>query len=218
MHAAAGRTYYSRGDAADARRRKWFPLCTISNGGTIVFLDKADPAAIVDAIERHGITTMFLPPTVIYSLLTMPDIRKRNFSSLRYFIYTAAPISPDKMAEALEIFGPVMAQGWGQAEAPLLCTFMGPADYATTAAEPNLLKSCGRATPFARVEIMATDGKLLGPGEIGEIVVRTNLAMDGYFNQPEETEKAFRFGWSIPATSATATTTAFSISLIATKT
>ncbi|MEI9803441.1 MAG: AMP-binding protein [Pseudolabrys sp.] len=66
-------------------------LSTICNGGTIVFLDKADPVAIVDAIEKHGITTLFLPPTVVYSLLTMPNIRQRNFSSLRYFLCTAAP-------------------------------------------------------------------------------------------------------------------------------
>lgn len=170
-------------------------LCTISNGGTIVFLDKAEPLAVVDAIERHRVTTMFLPPTVIYSLLTIPGIRERDFSSLRYFLYTAAPMSPDKMRDAVETFGPVMAQGWGQAEAPLLCTFMGPADYAKANDNPALFKSCGRATAFARVEIMDDNGNILPPGEVGEIVVRSDLAMDGYFNQPEETAKAFRFGW-----------------------
>ena len=170
-------------------------LCTISNGGGIVFLDKADPLAILDAIERHRITTMFLPPTVIYSLLNTPGVRERDFSSLRYFLYTAAPISPDKMQEAVGVFGPVMAQGWGQAEAPLLCTFMGPAEYARALKEPQLFRSCGRATAFARVEIMDDDGNILPAGKTGEIVVRSDLVMDGYFNAPAETAKALRDGW-----------------------
>jgi acyl-CoA synthetase (AMP-forming)/AMP-acid ligase II len=99
------------------------------------------------------------------------------------------------MQEAVGVFGPVMAQGWGQAEAPLLCTFMGPAEYARAQNEPQLFRSCGRATAFARVEIMDDEGNILPPGETGEIVVRSDLMMDGYYNAPAETAKALRNGW-----------------------
>ncbi|MDB5807153.1 MAG: o-succinylbenzoate--CoA ligase [Betaproteobacteria bacterium] len=169
-------------------------LCALCNGGTIVFLDKADPAAILDTIERERITTLFMPPTVIYNLLGTRGVRERDFSSLRYFLYTAAPISADRMREALEVFGPVMAQGWGLAEAPLLCTFLGPEDYARAGAEPKILSSCGRATAFARVEIVGDDGKVMPDGEPGELVVKSDLVMQGYLDRPEENKKALRDG------------------------
>ena len=169
-------------------------LATICNGGTIVFLDKAEPGRILDAIEAHGITTLFLPPTVIYSLLTTPGIRERNFSSLRYFLYTAAPMAAQKMQEALEVFGTVMAQGWGLAEAPLLCTFLGPDDYAKAATNPEILKSCGRPTAFARVRIIDEQGQEAPVGEVGELVVESDLVMQGYLDRPEENKKALRDG------------------------
>jgi acyl-CoA synthetase (AMP-forming)/AMP-acid ligase II len=169
-------------------------LCGICNGGTIVVQDKADAGGILDAIERHGITTLFLPPTVIYSLLTTEGIRTRNLSSLRYFFYTAAPMAAQKMREAIDIFGPVMAQGWGLAEAPLLCTFLGPEDYARAATDPKILTSCGRATAFARVDIILENGDIAAAGEVGELVVRSDLVMKGYFNRPEENKKALRDG------------------------
>lgn len=169
-------------------------LCTLCNGGTIVFLEKAEPAAILDTIERERITTLFMPPTVIYNLLGTPGVRERDFSSLRYFLYTAAPISADRMREALEVFGPVMAQGWGLAEAPLLCTFLGPDDYKRAAAEPKILSSCGRATAFAQVEIVGEDGNVMPDGEVGELVVKSDLVMRGYLNRPEENAKALRDG------------------------
>ena len=169
-------------------------LCSVANGGTIVFINKADPALIIDAIERYRISTMFLPPTVIYNMLALPEIRRCDFSSLRYFIYCAAPMSVDKMREAIDVFGPVMSQGWGLAEAPLLCTFMGPDDYAKAKDKPQLLASCGRESPFAHVEIVDELGTPMPDGEIGELIVKSNLVMNGYFNRQEENEKALRNG------------------------
>jgi acyl-coenzyme A synthetase/AMP-(fatty) acid ligase len=64
-------------------------------------MERADPAAIVRAIGEHRVTTMFLPPTVIYSMLALPDVRHNDYSSLRYFLYTGAPMSDDKLREAL---------------------------------------------------------------------------------------------------------------------
>ena len=172
-------------------------LSVLFSGGTTVLLERADPVGIFEAVEKHRVTTMFLPPTVIYNLLAAPGVRERDFSSLRYFIYAAAPMSAQKLAEAFDVFGPVMTQAWGQTEAPLICTFMGPADYA--AADPEVrqqrLKSCGRPSPLTRVEVMDDEGNLLPPHQNGELVVRGNLVMKGYYQRPEENEAATRFGW-----------------------
>ena len=68
----------------------------------------------------------FLPPTALYALLGHPDVRNHDYSSLRHFAFGAAPIAPERLAEAVEVFGPVMAQVFGQTEAPMLCTYMPP--------------------------------------------------------------------------------------------
>ena len=171
-------------------------LSVLSSGGSLVTMERADPAAIVSAIAQFGVTTMFLPPTVIYSMLALPDVRQADFSSLRYFLYTGAPMSSNKLKEALDVFGPVMTQTWGQTEAPLICTYLGPEEHTGVEdANAKILRSCGRASPLTRVEIMDDAGRLLGAGETGEMVVRGDLVMKGYFNRPEENEKVSRFGW-----------------------
>ena len=172
-----------------------FPLLAL--GATPVVLPRADPLEMMQAIQKHSVSTLFLPPTAIYSMLAHPQVRAFNYSSLRHFIYAAAPMSSEKLKEAMEIFGPVMAQTYGQAESPMLCTFMSPHDH-NVVGNPKLerrLQSCGRPTVFTQVEIMDDEGKLLGPEERGEIVTRGNLVMKGYYKNPKATEEASKFGW-----------------------
>jgi len=172
-----------------------FPLLAL--GATQFVIPSADPLEIMRAIDTQKITTLFLPPTVIYMMLGHPDVRKFDYSSLTHFIYAAAPMSAKKLEEALQIFGPVMAQTFGQAEAPMLCTFLSPEEHLVVG-DPVLekrLMSCGRPTLFTQVEIMDDDGRILPPNEKGEIVVRGNLVMRGYYKNPKATEEASRFGW-----------------------
>jgi acyl-CoA synthetase (AMP-forming)/AMP-acid ligase II len=129
-------------------------------------------------------------------LLAHPDVRRHDYGSLDYLIYAAAPMSVDKLREAMEVFGPVMAQTFGQAEAPMLCTALTPREHAQALAEaPGRLASCGRATLLAEVAIMDDEGRLLPDGERGEIVVRGPLVMAGYYKNPESTAEAARHGW-----------------------
>jgi len=92
-------------------------LAHLPFGGTTVMMQTTDLDAILGAIAQHRVTTLFLPPTLIYMLLAHPKVRHYDYSSLRYFISAAAPIAPEKMAEAVEVFGPVMCQAFGQTEA-----------------------------------------------------------------------------------------------------
>jgi acyl-CoA synthetase (AMP-forming)/AMP-acid ligase II len=172
-------------------------FATLGYGGSNVILDGAEPQRILEAIERHRVTQLFLPPTVIYRLLSHPRVREFDTRSLQYFIYSAAPMSVERLREALDIFGPVMVQCFGQAEAPFICTCLTPADHqaAFDEGKPERLASCGRPSPFVRVEIMDEDGRLLPAGERGEMVVRGDLVMKGYYRNPEATEKALRHGW-----------------------
>lgn len=175
------------------------PICfpVFAEGGMVVVHDGVVPERLLASIERHRVSRLFLPPTAIYALLSAPGVRSYDFSSLRHFIYAAAPMSVEKLREALEVFGPVMAQTFGQAEAPMICTVMTPAEHAAAAADPALaprLASAGRSSLVAEVAIMDDDGNLLGPGEIGEIVVRGDLVMAGYHGDPEQSAAVRRRG------------------------
>ncbi len=172
-----------------------FPV--IAHGGAVIVHDGVDAPAILTSIERDRATRLFLPPTALYSLLSDPTVRARDYSSLRQLFLAASPIAPERLAEAVDVFGPVVAQTFGQAEAPMICTAFEAAEIAEAAADPTLrsrLASCGRPSVVARVEIMAEDGTLLGPDQDGEIVIRSDLVFDGYWQNPEATLDGIRPG------------------------
>jgi acyl-CoA synthetase (AMP-forming)/AMP-acid ligase II len=172
-------------------------IMLMATGATQVILPHFDAAHVAQAIEKERVTHLFLPPTAIYVLLAHPDLLEHDFSSLEHFIYAAAPMSVEKLKECLKVFGPVMSQTFGQAEAPMLCTFLSPEDHLVIG-DPDRekrLASCGRPTLLTPVAIMDDDGKLLPPNERGEIVVRGNLVMPGYYKNPQATAEVSTFGW-----------------------
>jgi fatty-acyl-CoA synthase len=166
-------------------------------GATNVIMPAFDAPEVLRNIERHRVTHMFLPPTALYSLLAEPDVREFDYSSLRTFLLVASPVAPDKLRQAVEVFGPCMCQCYGQVESPLLLTWLDQATVAAAAAgeHPERLQSCGRATYPVRLAIMDDDGALLPAGERGEIVVRSNLVNPGYYENPEASAALHAGGW-----------------------
>jgi acyl-CoA synthetase (AMP-forming)/AMP-acid ligase II len=145
-------------------------------GANVILADTdtdTDTGAILAAIERYRVSLLFLLSMAIYRLLAHPDLRRNDYSALWQFIYAAAPMSLDKLGSCIEVFGPVMVQAYGQAEAPFFCTCLTTEDHRAVSdlALRKRLSTCGRVTPFMVVEIMDDEGRLLGPGETGEIVV-----------------------------------------------
>jgi acyl-CoA synthetase (AMP-forming)/AMP-acid ligase II len=169
----------------------------MARGGEIVVMPKPDLTAFLELIERHHVTHTFLPPTLIYMLLGHESLASTDRSSLQCFWYGAAPISAARLEEAIGAIGPVMAQLFGQTEAPMMISTMAPADHfdATGAIARDRLSSAGRPTPLVTVAVMDEAGNLLKTGERGEIVVRSSLVMAGYYKNPEATAEASKFGW-----------------------
>jgi len=135
---------------------------------------------------------------MIYMLLSHPDVRSRDLSSLRSMLYGAAPMAERKLREALEIFGPILVQLYGQSEALMMCAFMSAEEHVEALTNPGLaqrLFAAGREGPMVRVEIMSDDGGILPPRAQGEIVVRGEIVMDRYFDDPEGTRQAQLYGW-----------------------
>ncbi len=172
-------------------------LMLMPEGPTNVLLDRTDAASILAAIERHRVTHLYLPPTLLYTLLASPELATTDVTSLQFFLISAAPVAAEKLREAIVAFGPVLAQSFGQAEAPFFLTFLSSGDHVQGLANPEgtLLCSCGRPTMLSRVEIMDEGGQLLPAGEVGEIVARGNLVMREYRNDPAATAAVSTHGW-----------------------
>jgi acyl-CoA synthetase (AMP-forming)/AMP-acid ligase II len=171
--------------------------CT-ARGGTSVVVTKPDPVVLLGAIPKYRVTELFLPPTVIYRLLDIPDLgSKVDFSSMKYFLYGAAPMSVQKLKQAIEMIGPVMMGGYGQTEAPGTISCLPPdAHFANgELASDERLSSVGHPNPLIRVEIMNDANEILTPGETGEICVRGDLVMKGYYKAPDKTAETIIDGW-----------------------
>jgi fatty-acyl-CoA synthase len=168
-----------------------------SLGATNLVLPAFDALAVLENIPKHGVTHMFLPPTALYALLGHARVADFDYSSLRRMLIVAAPVSPDKLKQAVEVFGSCVCQSYGQTEAPMYLTWLDPATLAAAADgdHPERLRSCGRPTLAVRLAIMDDDGKLLPPGETGEIVARGALVSAGYYNLPEATAEVRTHGW-----------------------
>jgi acyl-CoA synthetase (AMP-forming)/AMP-acid ligase II len=170
--------------------------CT-AQGGTVVVLTKPDPALLVQAIVKHRVTEFFLPPTVIYALLDAPGIEKVDFSSVRYLLYGAAPMSVEKLKRAITLWGPIMCGGYGQSEAMGSVANLRPDEHVDgeALASDERLSSVGRPNPLVRVEIMDDQNRILPRGETGEICVRGDLIMKGYYKAPDKTAETIIDGW-----------------------
>ena len=172
-------------------------LPTTARGGTVVILTKPEPQALIEAIEKHRVTELFLPPTVIYMLLNHPGVAARDFSSLRYFMYGAAPMSLEKLRQAIDVFGPVMMEGYGQMEAFASIAYLKPDEHFIDGrlAPTSRLASCGRPMPLTNVAILDDDRRHVAAGQPGEICVQGDIVMKGYYKNPEQTRATLIDGW-----------------------
>jgi len=160
-------------------------------GGRNLVLPSPDPDRILHSFEKRGVSTIFMPPTMIYKVMADPDFEKRSFPHMRHLMYAAAPMPPEKVHQAQAAFPHAVETFYGQTEASSICTAMTAAELEDDANNGSV----GRASPMMRVEIMDPDGNILPPGETGEVVVRGGLTMTGYYKNPEATAATIKDGW-----------------------
>ena len=172
-------------------------LSFVLHGGTNVVLPGFHEEPVLEAIERERITHVFLPPTALYALLAHPRTARTDLSSLRCVLVGGAPTDPEKFQEAVRVLGPVIHEAYGQMETLIPLLVKLPGDYLRPdgRCDEAILRSAGRPTLLARVELMDAEGGLVPPGERGEIVVQSSMIMQGYYKSPEATAEVSRFGW-----------------------
>ena len=164
-----------------------FFLPSLNRGVHTLIMTKFDPAEFLVLAERSEAAYSFLVPTMIAMILEEPGIDAAQLSFER-IAYGAASIAPSLMRRAEARFGRLFVQCYGQAESPMVITYLEPEDHDRTG-------SCGRPFSVVDVAIFDENDRPLPPGERGEIVCRGPQTMAYYWNRPEATAEAFRNGW-----------------------
>lgn len=173
-----------------------FATALLPKGGTNVILKRFDAEVVLRTIESERITHVFLPPTIVYMLMTHPLVGKVDLASLKVMMVGAAPIAPEKFKEAVRIFGPIVYEGFAQTETLIPLLVKRPEDYMLPdgSCDEEIVPTTGRAVDFCYVDITDENGIVVPAGEQGEIVVRSSMGMSGYYKLPEASEDAARFG------------------------
>ncbi len=163
---------------------------TLIKGGALYVVPRFDPGEVLATIEEQRITATMVVPSMLYALLDHPDSRTRDLSSLEIVYYGASAINPVRLREAIDRFGPIFAQFFGQTEAPMAISYLPTGEH-----DDKRLTSCGRPSAFLRTALLGEDDQPVPPGQPGEICVAGPLLASGYWGQPEVTAQAFRDGW-----------------------
>jgi len=166
-------------------------LPMLAEGAKLLFLDKTDPASVIQAFREQGGTMSFMPPTLIYMVMAHPGVSRADFPQLRNLIYGGAPMPAEKVDQLRAFFGDVVGTTYGQTEAPQIVTMMRPSGFQ----DPLNRGSVGRCTWLSDMAIMSPDGTILSEGEVGEVVVRGHLVMTGYWRLPEKTAETIIDEW-----------------------
>ncbi|HEY3688604.1 MAG TPA: AMP-binding protein [Streptosporangiaceae bacterium] len=162
----------------------------LAAGGRVVLHERFDAGAVLAAIAAERVTFVWLPPRLLYALLDHPDLPATDTSSLRSIACGGSGGSPSRMAQAVERFGPIVAQGYGTLEANQI-TWLSTEEHL----RPELLSTVGRPVGSVTVSIRDSSGAPVGTGTTGEIWVRGPSVVVAYHRQPDRTAEAMRDGW-----------------------
>jgi acyl-CoA synthetase (AMP-forming)/AMP-acid ligase II len=164
-------------------------------GATSVVVEGGTVEGLLAAIERHRVTVFTCVPTVLTRIVNHPDLAHFDLRSLRAIGYGAEPIPRNTLEKALAKFGPILTQNYGQTEAMMTCTTLAPTEHFVPGTSEPRIGCIGRPYTFVEIVLRDAAGAPVAAGEIGEITVRSDHVMAGYWRMPEETAKVLRDGW-----------------------
>jgi len=156
-----------------------------------------DPSELCTMLEGHRNTAFFAAPTMVTRLINHPGIKAAKIDHIKTIVYGGAPMYLENLKSAMTALGPCLMQLYGQGESPNTITCVTK-EMHTDTSHPRYearLASVGVARSGVEVAVVNEDGKPVAPGEIGEIICRSDVTMSGYWNNPEATAKSLREGW-----------------------
>jgi fatty-acyl-CoA synthase len=167
-------------------------MMTLLTGGTLFLQHGFEADDFLTAVERERVTSTLIPPPVLYMLLDDPRLHSADLSSLNMISVGGAAAAPARLAQAIERFGTALRPVYGMSEATFITAYPN-LDF--DPAHPQRLGSCGTAYADVRIEIRDDNGKVLSPGQNGEIWVSGRMLMAGYWGEPELTHETVVDGW-----------------------
>jgi len=181
--------------AAQSHASGLFALSFIPRGANQVLPTSGgfDIDELADLIDRYDRVTFFVPPTLLRRLSAAERMARLKLDNLKTILCGAAPIYAQDLKDALARFGPRIWNGYGQGESPCTITAMPKAMVAAAASvgDDERLVSVGVARTGVEVNVCDGEGRVLPRGEVGEVVVRGDVVMRGYLNDPNATDAAF---------------------------
>ncbi|GGV19112.1 ligase [Streptomyces litmocidini] len=171
-------------------------LAGVFGGSTTYVLPTWSPQSFLETVEKERITTTFLVPAMVNMVLAHPEAGRYDLSSLTSVRIGGAPISPQRLRDAVAFFGPVVAQGYGLGETTSVVAGLSSEEIAHAVKEDDeLLQSCGRAMYDTEVRVVDEAGRELAPREVGEVIVRGPDCVREYWKEPELSAETFHDGW-----------------------
>lgn len=174
-----------------------FPaLALIVGGGTGVLIEQYEPAETLRLIEKHQVNETLLVPTVLSMTIDCPDFHKFDTKSLKTIMYGGAPITEallDRVTAKLPHTD--LVQIYGMTELAGACTMLPHKYLVGEDRKRGLNTATGRAMPGMHIRVVDENDNEIPRGEIGEITLRSDTVMKGYWRRPEETAQALRNGW-----------------------
>ncbi|MDA0701716.1 MAG: AMP-binding protein [Proteobacteria bacterium] len=156
-----------------------------------------DPAEIFALLPAHRKATIFAAPTMVHRLAESPLAASADTANLKTIVYGGAPMYLGDCRRALAAFGNKLAQIYGQGESPMTITALTKADHADRD-DPRheaRLSSVGTAQTLVDLRLTDPEDRPVAVGEAGEILVRGETVMAGYWRDPESTAQTLRGGW-----------------------
>ncbi|MBR6271841.1 MAG: AMP-binding protein [Lachnospiraceae bacterium] len=164
----------------------------LCEAATFVYdFDRFDSEKILPMFAKYHITTFCAPPTML-RMMIKEDISKYDFSSVRHMSTAGEALNPEVYRQFEKATGLQIHEGFGQSESTMIIGNMVGA--------PHKIGSMGKPAPIYDVALLDSDGNPVKPGENGEICINISEGLPcglttGYYNNPEETEKAMHDGW-----------------------
>ncbi len=156
-----------------------------------------DPAEIFGLARDIGRVTMFAAPTVVKRMVDHAEAQGLDGEGFKTIVYGGAPMYAEDIRRALRVLGPRFVQIYGQGETPMVATALSRAHLLDTAhpRHAQRLASVGVAQTPVEVRVTDAEGRDLPLGEVGEVLVRGDTVMAGYWQDPAATAAALRAGW-----------------------
>ncbi len=168
------------------------------HGAKVIILN-FEPRRVLEIIQEHRVTSFLAISTMMNYIMDVPDFDQFDTRSLRLLSYGGGPFAPATLERAMKKFpGIGFLQYMGQTEVSIMSAWLGPEDHLRGLHDtPNLLRSCGREALLCDVRVVDEDDREVPKDgkTAGEMIVRGDNVMKGYWNMPELTAETLRHGW-----------------------